>query len=333
VPAGRHLGLELGRRLSVARAAIGLVGKLPAAADFLRFRADSEAFQGLLGWLIDGVQRAAATGVMDSPDTGVQALCFRGRGASALVGALAPSADQAGRRFPIAAVSELALDAELAQHPEVLPLVLEAVWAATAQLVVELQQLERAELEEAQRDPARFEVEMNLGVGDALNAYRAWTDELELDDFLALVFGADLEHAVGALALAEEAVSPYRGVEHPDTPLSLRLPLGQAGGAAVCFWLDLIVRLTGWRRTVPSFFWSHDGDSGALLLHLGRVPPSALRELWMPTGKSDEVCDLVQPGPEFRSPRRARWQRLLDDPTLRVSELLRAGGGKMPLGG
>jgi type VI secretion system ImpM family protein len=332
VPASRHFGLELGRRLSVARAAIGLVGKLPASADFLRFRAESEAFQGLLGWLIDGVQRAAASGVVNAPDTGVQALCFRGRGTSTLVGALAPSADQAGRRFPIAAVSEVTLDAELAEHPEVLPLVLEGVWAVTAQLVVELQQLERAELEEAQRDPARFEAEMELGVPAALSAYRAWTDELEIDDFLELVFGADLEHAVGAFALAEEAVSPYRGVEHPDTPLSLRLPLGRAGGAAVCFWLDLIVRLTGWRRTVPSFFWSHDGDSGALLLHLGRVPPSALRELWLPTGKSDEVCDLVPPEREFRSARAGRWQRLLDDPTLRVSELLRAGGVKMPRG-
>lgn len=318
----------------MARAAIGLVGKLPASADFLRFRAGSEAFQGLLGWLIDGVQRAAASGVglSDPAEAGVQALCFRGRGASALVGALAPSSDQAGRRFPIAAVSELAFDAELAGHPEALPLVLEAVWAVTAQLVVELQQLERAELEEAQRDTARFEAEMELGVADALSAYRSWTNELELDDFLALVFGANLEHAVGALALAEEAVSPYRGVEHPDTPLSLRLPLGQAGGAAVCFWLDLIVRLTGWRRTVPSFFWSHDGDSGALLLHLGRVPPSALRALWLPTATSEEVCDLVQPDREFRSPRARRWQRLLDDPTLRVSELLSAGGLKMPRG-
>jgi type VI secretion system ImpM family protein len=319
----------------MGRAAIGLVGKLPAAPDFLRFRAGSEAFQGLLGWLIDGVQRAAASGsgLTDAANSAVQAMCFRGRGTSALVGALAPSADQAGRRFPIAAVAELQLEADLIGHPEVLPLVLEGVWAVTAQLVVELQQLERAELEEAQRDPARFEAELEFGVSSALSAYRSWTDELELDEFLALVFGADMAHAVGALALAEEAVSPYRGVEHPDTPLSLRLPLGQAGGAAVCFWLDLIVRLTGWQRTVPSFFWSHDGDSGALLLHLGRVPPAALRELWLPTGKSDEVCDLVQPQHEFRSPRTARWQRLLDDPTARVSELLHAVGVKTPRGG
>jgi type VI secretion system ImpM family protein len=312
----------------VARAVIGLVGKLPAAADFLRVRANSEAFQGLLGWLIDGVQRAAVAGDVWAgvPRTAVQAMCFRSRrGTSALVGALAPSIDQAGRRFPIAAASELVVDAELAEAPQVLPLLLKAVWAVTGQLVVDLQVVDRAALE-----AALPHADLELSMGDAASAYRAWTDELELDDLLGLVFGADAAHAAAALALTEEAVSPYRGVENPDTPLSLRLPLGQAGGAAVCFWLDLVVRLVGWRRTVPSFFWSHDGESGALMLHLGSVPPAALRELWLPTGKSDEVCDLVQPEPGFRSSAADRWERILEDRALSVSELLRAAGWRAP---
>jgi type VI secretion system ImpM family protein len=310
----------------VARAQIGLVGKLPSSADFLRVRAGSEAFQGLLGWLIDGVQRAAVAGDWLSmvPPNAVYAMCFRSRrGTSALVGAVAPSSDRAGRRFPIAAASELALDAELAAHPETLPLVLEAVWAVTAQLVLELSDVDRSALEQALP-----QIDVELTVSEALRAYRSWTDELELDDFSELVFGADRAHAARALALVEEAVSPYRGVENPDTPLSLRLPLGRAGGAALCFWLDLIVRLTGWRRTVPSFFWSHDGEAGALLLHLGRVPPAALRELWLPTGASSEVCDLVQPEGEFRAAGTARWERSLAEPALRVSDLLRVAGSR-----
>jgi type VI secretion system ImpM family protein len=312
----------------VGRATIGLVGKLPASADFLRVRAGSEAFQGLLGWLIDGVQRAALSGdwAANLAPTAVQAMCFRGR-RSVLVGALAPSEDQAGRRFPIAAASELALDAELAEHPEALPLVLEAVWALTAQLVVDLQGADRATIEQPLPD-----ADVAVSVGDAVRAYRSWTDELEVDDFLALVFGADPAYAAGALALVEEAVAPYRGVENPDTPLSLRLPLGQAGGAALCFWLDLIVRLTGWRRTVPSFFWSHDGDSGAALLHLGHVPPAALRELWQPTSTSDEVCDVVQPDHAFRSAGAHRWERILEDPGLSVADVLRAAGSKSARG-
>lgn len=319
----------------MARASIGLVGKLPASADFLRIRAGSEVFQALLGWMIDGVQHGAARGrsAVEAPPAlsdaaaramavgpAVQALCYRGRpGTSALAGAIAPSADQAGRRFPIAAACELDIDAALAEHPEALPLVLESVWAVTSQLVIDLQQQGRAEIEAAQPY-----AELEVSVPDAVATYRSWTDALELDDFLALVFEGDAAHAASALALTDEAVAPYVGVENPDTPLSLRLPLGQAGGAAVCFWLDLIVRLTGWRRTVPSFFWSHDGSSGALMLHLGRVPAAALGELWQPTGASDEVCDLAFPERSFRSSRASRWERILADPDLTVSELLRA---------
>lgn len=308
----------------MAHALIGLCGKLPAVADFLRMNAGSAAFQSLLGWMLDAVQGAAAARGGDwlrqVPPGAVQAMCYRARnGASLLGGAIAPSADQVGRRFPIVAASELALDAELTEHAEVLPLVLESVWAMTSQLVLELHQLDRAGLE-----ALPLEVDVEATVRDALAAYRCWTDEHELDDFIELVFAGDRARAAAALALVEETVKPYRGVENPDTPLSLRLPLGHAGGAAVCFWLDLIERLAGWYRTVPSFFWSHDGDSGALLVHLGRVPPVALSELWLPTGNCDEVCDLVLPAQLWSSPGVSRWERIIGGPNLSVSDLLQA---------
>jgi len=308
----------------LAHAVIGLVGKLPAAADFLRMNAGSAAFQQLLGWMLDAVQGAAAARGGDwlaqVPPGAVQALCYRAPGGGSLLGgAIAPSADQVGRRFPIVAASELALDAELTEHAEVLPLVLESVWAMTSQLVLELHQLDRAGLE-----ALPLEVDVEATVRDALAAYRGWTDEHELDDFIELVFAGDRPRAAAGLALVEESVKPYRGVENPDTPLSLRLPLGHAGGAAVCFWLDLIERLAGWHRTVPSFFWSHDGASGALLVHLGRVPPVALSELWLPTGNCDEVCDLVLPAQLWSSPGVSRWERIIGGPNLSVSDLLQA---------
>jgi type VI secretion system ImpM family protein len=321
------------------RAPIGLVGKLPASADFLRVGAHTQLFQALLGWLVDGVQSAAARGTGFAPEAppgegAVLAFCYKNRshpgrpssgriGTTALGGALAPSSDQAGRRFPIAAASELLLDAELSQHPEALPLVLESVWATTAQLVLDLQSVDRAAL-----DAAPLHADADVDVHAALAAYRGWTRDLDLDDFIALVFDGDAARAAGALALTEDAVAPYVGVENPDTPLALRLPLGQAGGAAVCFWLDLIVRLTGWRQTAPSFFWSHDGASGTLMLHLGRVSPSVLSELWLPTGRSDEVCDLVAPERSFRSPQTSRWERAIAEPDQAVADLLRAAASR-----
>jgi len=315
----------------VARASIGIVGKVPAVGDFLRLRANSEAFQALYGWLIDSVQHAAAMRgdwAHRVPEGSVQALCYRSRrGQTALAGAITPSADAAGRRFPIVAASELPLTPDLLQNPEALPLVLESVWEMTSQLVIELQQSPRDEIE-----AANLSVEVDVSVADALATYRRWTEELPFDDFLALVFEGDPSAAAGAFGLVEEAVQPYRGVENPDTGLTLRLPLGQAGGAAVCFWIDLIERLTGWRRTAPSFFWSHDGASGALMLHLGKVPPVALVELWLPTGNCDEVCDLVLPPGSFRSSLAGRWERIIAEPSLAVSDVLRASGTRSPRG-
>lgn len=315
----------------MSRAAIGLVGKLPATADFVRRGAGSKAFAALYGWLIDGVQSAAgARGdwLAQVPPGAVQAMCFRVPGAgSMLAGALAPSADGAGRRFPLAAAAELTLDAELAEHGEVLPLVLEPSWAVTSQLVLELQEVDRPTL-----DGTDLMLDVEVDLAGSLSTYQRWTEELELGELVALVFGEDGARAAAALALVEEAVLPYRGIENPDTPLSLRLPLGQAGGAAVCFWLDLIERLTGWRRTVPSFFWSHDGDSGALMLHLGRVVPVALAELWLPTGGCDQVCDLILPPSLWASGSVSRWERRIVDTRLPVAELLRSVQVKSPRG-
>ena len=315
----------------MSQAPIGLVGKLPASADFVRRRADSAGFAALYGWLLDGVQGgAAARGdwLGQVAPGAVQAMCFRAPGnGTALVGAMAPSADAAGRRFPIVAAAELALDAELTEHGEVLPLMLEPLWAVTSQLVLELQEVDRTAL-----DAAELAAETDVDLPTALGAYRRWTEELELAELIALVFGDDGARAAAALALVEEAVMPYRGIENPDTPLSLRLPLGQAGGTAVCFWLDLVERLTGWKRTVPSFFWSHDGDSGALLLHLGCVAPASLAELWLPTGSCDQVCDLIVPAQLWTSKRVSRWQRMIVDTRSPVAELLRTLPPKSPRG-
>ncbi len=89
-------------------------------------------------------------------------------------------------------------------------------------------------------------------------------------------------------------MQPHRG-EFPNTQVSLRVPLGAAGGAAVCFWPDLVRRLSGWQRTVPSFYWSHDGAEGQLTVHLGSAPPATVSELWLATATRDEFCSVGAP--------------------------------------
>src|SRR5262249_37064445 len=127
-------------------------------------------------------------------------------------------------------------------------------------------------------------------------SYAEWAQTLVIRDLCSLVFAesgtADAERAI---QMVVESLKPFRGVEHPATPLTLRLPLGSAGGAAVCFWVDLVRRAAHWKATIPSFFWSHDGQSGCLLLHLGKPPRRTLAQLWLPIADHEEFCDLVPP--------------------------------------
>jgi type VI secretion system protein ImpM len=307
--------------------AVGVIGKLPGFADFVRLGAQAPLFESLLSWLIDGTERSAALrrDALALLAAGrVHAFVYRASGGpSFLAGVLGPSSDQAGRCFPVAVAAQLPVSPALLHEPGVLPILLERIWEVTGQLVTELQTQDRQTI---QALPG-WQVALEASPNEALATYRAWTEELPVQELLALVFAGDVAAGARALAMTEEAVRPYRGVEEPRTPLALRLPLGECGGAAVCFWIDVVRRLLGWRRTLPSFFWSHDGSSGVVMLHLGQVSVRAFAELWSPTGACDEVCDLTLPGPgAWHHPRIAVWQELLLRPGLPLCDLLAAAG-------
>ncbi len=302
--------------------AVGVVGKLPGWADFVRLGARGEAFEQLLRWLVSGVELAAASPRSEFArlsEGSARAFVYGASGGRLLCGALAPSCDSVGRCVPVAAAVELEADAALGRHPELLPIVLEEAWAKTDEIVAELQQVSRAEASE------RWTLPLELSLASAGETYESWTREIAVGDFLELVFGEDAARAPAVLAFVADAAAPYRGVEAPETALSLRLPLGESGGAAVCFWLDFLRRLTRWRRTVPSFFWSHDGSSGVLMLHMGRAPESALPELWLPSGACDDVCDLVpRDSPAWQSDRAPAWAGVLGQPGRSLAALLEA---------
>src|SRR5439155_1764904 len=133
---------------------------------------------------------------------------------------------------------------------------------------------------------------------EVTESYADWMRSLPLVELWTLLYGdGGPEVASRALRWIFEAVRPVIGVDHPKTALTLRLPLGASGGAAVCFWIHLVRRIARWKSTLPSFFWSHDGVTGSMLLHLGEPPRSTLVELWAPTRERDEFCDLTLPIP------------------------------------
>lgn len=281
------------------RAPFAALGKLRSEREFLRLRASDPALLAFDEWLVDNMEwaaRGAGAGWADAFAEGpVQAFFYRVPGAARspdtlIAGALAPSADAAGRGFPFAVLARVDA-APFASHPETLPLFLEEVWQSASECVVDAtdsggahlsQRLERLHIPDAPEAQA------------AASEYAEWTASLPLSDLCELLFGeGGAQRLEGAIRFVVDLVEPHRGVDYPKTPLTLRCPLGEAGGAAVCFWIDLVRRAARWKASLPTFFWSHDGGTGALLLHLGDPPKQTLAELWMPRGQSDAFCDLT----------------------------------------
>lgn len=278
---------------------LGLFGKLPTANDFVRLEAAADPFGSFDTWLVESVEWAHKRGAdaWRQAFTEGSSYAFVYRGASPrrlsplLVGVLGPSADRAGRRFPLSVAAALPVgDASLAR-PELLPIVFEPLWQRSSDVVAE--------------GALGGAVQGRLGALDlalcslpeAAVSYDEWIQNLPPRELWALLYGDYFEEQqpVRVLQSLREAVKPYRQVERPQTPLTLWLPLGQVAGASVCVWLDLVRRLAGWRETIPSFFWSHDGTDGKLLLHLGDPPPSTIAELWLPSPKRYEILDLASP--------------------------------------
>jgi len=276
---------------------LGLFGKLPTAPDFVRLSATDSRFDSFDPWLVSSVESAHGRGGDEwrrafAAGPGY-AFVYRALGqppeAPLLVGVLGPSADRAGRQFPLSVAAPFPISDQSLARPELLPIVLEPLWKQTSQVVAAAANLERASLYE-HLGPTAIEL---CSLADAESTYTEWIGTLPVRELWALLYGEDFgEQPLLALRLLSEALRPYRGVERPNTPLTVWLPLGRAGGASVCAWLDLVKRLAGWRATIPSFFWSHDGNDGKLLLHLGQPPLCTVAELWLPSTSRDEVFDL-----------------------------------------
>jgi hypothetical protein len=165
-------------------------------------------------------------------------------------------------------------------------------------------------------------------LAEARRSYEEWTRSLPLADLDTLLYGTGNEpRLASALREALAAIAPHRGIEPPRTRLSVRLPLGSSGGAAVCFWLAFFRRALAWHSVLPTFFWTHSGEAGQLLLSLGRPAASVLDQLWLPGSVSDDLCDLAgEPSAESWTTAPPEIESILGDPSSTISDLLVAIG-------
>jgi hypothetical protein len=217
----------------------------------------------------------------------------------AVAGVLGPSRDRAGRGYPAAVVATLALE-DAAAHPEVLPVLLEDHWQGAVEAFIVARTTPLAP------GDGRLALVTGAPLGDgaaALEVYLAWTRRTTPGEFCAaLDRPADwLEHA---LERVSSTVRPGR--DRPPRARMLRVPLGQAAGGAMCFWLDVVRRSAGRGRS-PSFFWSHDERTGEAFISVDDLQDTTLATLWSSSGSSsgsspapgwgavEVTCDLTQP--------------------------------------
>jgi len=254
----------------------GLYGKVATQPDFLRAGAGSFSQAGLDRWFQDGMELLRTEGT-SLPATPTAFLLAPPDGALAFVGVFAPSADAAGRTFPLVVFSEV----DAAGLPDMLPslpaaaapflndavmLTIAAAGADGPTLAAQAQALRPASLAsgagaEAWRQQPRAAVLDALGGSPAALAYALRT----------LQMATDRARAGGAAA----------GVT-VDAPA----PTAEAVG----LWLEIIRRRLG-PRTLPSLIWT-EGLEGRLLVTIGPLAPAALAFLANPRHRSSKLWPL-----------------------------------------
>ncbi|HVY39591.1 MAG TPA: type VI secretion system-associated protein TagF [Polyangia bacterium] len=254
----------------------GLYGKVATQPDFLRAGAGSFSQAGLDRWFQDGME-LLRTERTQLPATPTAFLLAPPDAALAFVGVFAPSADAAGRTFPLVVFSEV----DAAGLPDMLPslpaaaapflndAVMLTIAAASADgptLAAQAQAMKPASLAagagaEAWRQQPRSAVLDALGGSPAALAYALRT----------LQMATDRARAGGAAA----------GVT-VDAPA----PTAEAVG----LWLEIIRRRLG-PRTLPSLIWT-EGLEGRLLITIGPLAPAALAFLANPRHRSSKLWPL-----------------------------------------
>ena len=257
---------------------IGALGKVPSHDEFLRVHASGGPFAAFDTWMLENLAWASSRGNRAWDDAfrqgGVQAFVSglpRRAPPSPAGGPLGPSADRYGRLFPFAIAAEL-YPTSMLLGSGVTPVVLEDFWtqASVASSPVPIRRSTRSKT--GSRVPARS----STPTPEALAPYHEGTRSLALADLFDLIsLGGPHGASSRAIRWLRETVRPYQRTERPRTPLTLRLPLGQAGGAAVSSWLDLVQRLAGSPGGPSQASFGLAAGPRAHVLHLGRAPPRA----------------------------------------------------------
>jgi type VI secretion system protein ImpM len=293
----------------------GLFGKLPGQGDFVRVRAGEPAAQELARWLEEASEAAGRAGVTGGGP--VRFLLRPGGGPRALIGALAPSQDRVGRRFPLAVFAPVEDPALGAAWPA-LPAAARPFLDAACGLLAESPGLAAADL------PARLAALPPPGPLPAAQAgAQAEAQAAPLQDSLARLFGGleGGQHLYGLHCL-RQACRPVRAAEPAGTGVTLACPA--PADLDRWLWLELVRRALAWKAP-PGLLWT-EGEGGRLLVALGRAPAGSLAVLWSPGRADPKVWLLTTTQPAAVAAARQALgpalERLLDRPGAHLADLV-----------
>ena len=272
-----------------AFSATGLFGKLPAYADFVRVRAAEPAARALALWLGESYEAARLGGVSAGPEP-VRFLLKPSGVASVLLGVLASSTDQVGRKFPLAVFAQ-AQAADLLLTYSVVPSAARAFLDAATALLGDASRLSPAEI------PARLDALPLPTVEGLEREQRSAHDGAGRSlgrDLWARLFGdlGQRQHHY-ALHCFRTACAPVRRREPACARVLLDCPVRQDIDRWA--WLELARSELKW-SVPPSFAW-REGEVPRLWLSLGSFPASLFALLCDATRRDAQLWPLTTAQP------------------------------------
>lgn len=257
-------------------------GKLPSHGDFVRVHATGRAVEGLDAWLQRGVRHAQRSlgRAFDAASDGAPAVSFvfdPPAGPHLLLGALKPSRDRSGRRYPFLVAVEVERARVEGRRLPSWPLRYQAVFGEAVALVtdavsgaVETDGLpHRLQHLRARFDATPFLVDYE---------HRLRTEESET--LWARTWGDAQDGRKYILLRNLAAALDGRSNGHP-APLAFPLPpagdpLAASAGLAVSFWLEVFWRMLGRPPERPTYLWRTTPEGPGRLLVSATPPPPAL---------------------------------------------------------
>jgi type VI secretion system protein ImpM len=264
---------------------IGLLGKTPRHAEFVRHNASSPLARYLLRWLEEGTGRLH--GARSALPSSAASFVFTAPGESTvLVGVLTPSTDSLGRAFPLTVFQELPAST-VAERYALLPESFQPFLRASAALLGEAPSLDVPHLKE------RAEQLPSVRPGDIRVAERlrqALLSEQHCAELLQHV--SEERPPEGRYYALHTFLTACEGERHREQDLaSVMLDCPFPAHLGPVAWLELATRLLRWPSLPPTFFWS-EGEQPRLLLCLGAAPPTLLLHLAQPARTGTQLWPL-----------------------------------------